>query len=264
MKEQQELLDSKKIIAAIAPENRGLLSGLEILLQVDSTNSYLLRQAKIINQSGWACLAEQQLKGRGRLEREWFSPLQTNIYCSLLWHFPANFSGISALSIACATIIVKALQAMGVENNITLKWPNDVLFSGRKLAGILLENIITADKNLMIIGIGLNLRLPEEKQKEWASVEEALAASISRNLAAGILLDNLLAGLELFQARGLKEFLPLYKKHDALYEKKISINTHHGSIKGTSYGLNEKGELIVIDVKGKEHSFCYGEVSVRM
>lgn len=263
MNDQHESIESKKVIAAISPENRHKLSGLEVLEQIDSTNSYLMRHAKEIKQSGWACLAEQQTKGRGRQEREWFSPYKTNIYCSLLWHFPYTFAGISALSIAYAAMIVRALRALGVKNNIALKWPNDVLLYKRKLAGILLENIRAPNKNLVVAGVGLNLHLPEERQKEWASLEEVLVKPISRNLVAGILLDNLLSGITQFQTRGLKEFLPLYREHDVLLKKKISINGYNRCLIGTAQGINDQGELIVLDEKGVNYNFCYGEVSIR-
>lgn len=267
MKEQREGLDPKKIIAAISPQNRVFLSRLEIFESINSTNTYLLTEAKKSlskRESGRVCFAEQQTQGRGRQGKEWFSPYATNIYCSLTWSFPASFTGLSALSLACGVLVIQTLKNLGIEQGLGLKWPNDILFSGRKLAGILLENLVSAQQNYVVIGIGLNLRLPEEKNQAWIGVEEVLGKPVSRNNLAGLLLDELLMGLSLFEKQGLKPFLPWVREHDLLLQKEVLIQTPLKTVTGLAQGLNEQGELLLLDEEGRLLQFCYGEVSVRL
>lgn len=156
------------------------------------------------------------------------------------------------------------MKNIGLQQGLGLKWPNDILFSGRKLAGILLENRVSPQQNWVVLGIGLNLSLPAEKNREWIGVEEALGKTVSRNDLAGQLLDQLLMGLPLFEAQGLKPFLPLAREHDSLLQKEVSIYTPALTITGLAQGLNERGELMVLDGDGHCHHFCYGEVSVRL
>ncbi len=267
MKEQRELLDAKKIIEAIPPQSRSYLSRLDIFCSIDSTNTYLLLQGKQQpnqRESGWVCLAEQQTQGRGRQGKEWFSPYATNIYCSLTWAFPTAFPGLSALSLVCGVLLIQMLKGLGIEGALGLKWPNDVLFSGRKLAGILLETRVSAQQNWVVIGLGLNHALPQDQNPAWIGVEEILGKALSRNRAIGLLLDELFQGLVLFEAKGLKPFLPAIREHDLLLQKEVVIQTPQRWVTGLAQGLSEDGDLLLLDEEGKHHRFCYGEASVRL
>jgi BirA family biotin operon repressor/biotin-[acetyl-CoA-carboxylase] ligase len=265
MKEQCESLDAKKIMRAICPENRHYLRRLELFDAITSTNSYLLTSLKtqpIIEKNGWVCLADEQTQGRGRQGKEWYSPARTNIYCSLTWCFPLHFKDLSALSIATAAMLIKALKNRGIKKNIGLKWPNDLLFAGRKLSGILLETLVIAEQRVVVLGIGLNLYLPEEKRKTWVGVEEVLGKTVSRNEMAGIVLDELFTGLRLFETQGLQPFLPLCREHDFLFGKVIQLQTPAFTFSGVAQGISDQGELLVLDQEKMPHRFCYGEVSV--
>ncbi len=267
MKEQTEKLDLKRIIAAISPQNRGALWQLDIFQSITSTNTYLLEAGKRFlskRKSGWACLAEEQTQGRGRQGKTWFSPYASNIYCSLAWSFPASFSGLSSLSLVSGVLLIQALEKLGLEAGLGLKWPNDIFFSGRKLAGLLLENLVSFQQNWVVIGIGLNLSLPKETNPAWIAVEEILARSVSRNLVVGVVLDSLLQGLTLFQAEGLKPFLAALRKYDLLLHKEIEVHMGSKIVQGLAQGLSEAGHLCLLTAEGKELQFCYGEVSVRL
>lgn len=266
MKEQHEQLDSKKIIRAISPGGRAFLTKLDIFESLDSTNTYLLQQAvpPLKPQSGWVCLAEQQTQGRGRQGKEWFSPYARNIYCSLAWSFPPFFQGLSALSLVCGSVLIQALNSLDVKEGLGLKWPNDVLFSRRKLSGILLENRRSSQQNWVVIGLGLNLCLPEDKSNAWIGLEEILGQRLSRNLVTGVVLDYLLRGVSLFTAHGVKPFLPFIREHDLLLEKEVLIYTPTETKLGLAQGLSEEGDLLLLDENGKLLKFCYGEVSVRL
>lgn len=263
MKEQFEWLDPKRIIRAVAPKNRKYLSRFELVDTIDSTNTYLLAQSKARPQSGWVCLAEEQTQGRGRQGKEWYSPRGTNIYCSLLWNFPLAFKDISALSIACGVIIIQALQKMGVQRALGLKWPNDILCEQRKLAGVLLESRVSSEVHTVVIGVGLNFYLPVEKKDMWVGVDEIAASPVTRNEVVGVLLNELLSGVVLFQAHGLQPFHAMCHAHDVLLHKKIVIHTPISEVVGVAEGISRHGELMFVDEQGRRKNFCYGEVSVR-
>jgi BirA family transcriptional regulator, biotin operon repressor / biotin---[acetyl-CoA-carboxylase] ligase len=259
---EDEPLVVEKIRSEIHSEAASRLMKLEIFDCIDSTNTYLLQQAKSRAVSGWVCLAEEQMQGRGRLGRVWFSPRGANIYCSLLCDFAQH--DVSALSIAVGVIVVKALQKYGVRQALQLKWPNDIVFSRRKLGGILLER----SGSFVVIGIGLNLYLPDDMDVELAAnsidLSTIMANTVSRNQLAGLLINELLIQLPLFMQHGIKHFLSDWCQFDALKGKDIVVKTPQQIFSGVMQGINEQGELLLCDAQGHQQSFCYGEASVRV
>ncbi|MEK7738086.1 MAG: biotin--[acetyl-CoA-carboxylase] ligase, partial [Pseudomonadota bacterium] len=110
---------------------------MDILAECDSTNSRLLSLAETGAAAGSVLATERQTGGRGRRGRSWLSASGDSLTFSLLWRFQPNRS-LSGLSLAVGVAVARALEALGVRG-ITLKWPNDVLLNGRKLAGVLIE-----------------------------------------------------------------------------------------------------------------------------
>src|SRR5690606_22869911 len=109
-------------------------------------------------------------RGKGRRGRTWVSPLGRNIYFSLLWGFQNGVAALEGLSLLCAVAVVRALQRAGVDG-LGVKWPNDVLRHGNKLAGILLE--VQGDVTgpcRVVIGIGINVHMPASA---GASIDQA-------------------------------------------------------------------------------------------
>ncbi|MEO8401478.1 MAG: biotin--[acetyl-CoA-carboxylase] ligase [Gammaproteobacteria bacterium] len=255
-----ELLETTKICAAIEPENLSRLANLQLFDTLDSTNSYLLEQSKSGAPRGSVCFAEEQTKGRGRLNRAWFSSGGMNIACSMLWRFPDATPDVSGLSIAVGVMVSNVLRKYGVKSGIQLKWPNDVLVDNRKLAGILLER---SELSSVVIGIGLNLDVAARDEKNWIDLAEITGQKASRNYIAGLLVNELLEKLPVFEARGLSVFMSDWEKHDALLDKPITVHTPTKQLIGVMRGINERGELLLENESGEMQSFCYGEVSVR-
>jgi len=253
----KEFLEKNQIFSVLAPENRSLLSKLDIFDSIDSTSTYLLSQAKS-GPSGWVCFAEQQTRGRGRLGRAWFSPYAENIYCSMLWRFSSG-QDISGLGIAIGVIVANTLKKYGA-GNIKLKWPNDILFNEKKLAGILLESIGSS----VVIGIGINLTLHKNSEKNWTALDEIIGQPIKRNFFAGLLVNELLKKLPIYQSHGLTEFLNEWREYDFLFGKKIVIHLPDKKIIGVMEGINKNGELLLRNEKNELEHFRYGEVSVRL
>jgi BirA family biotin operon repressor/biotin-[acetyl-CoA-carboxylase] ligase len=237
-----ELLKHDSVRAGMTARALRLLSKLEILEEVDSTNSHLLRHAYSGPLNGSACLAELQHAGRGRQGRRWLSPFASNIYLSVLWRF-ATVSLAAGLSLAVGVAVVRTLRAAGITTGLGLKWPNDVLWQGRKLAGILIESAHSCH----VVGVGLNVAMPRRVgrviEQPWVDVHEILGQTVSRNHLAGNLLSHLLLAMDEFSEQGLSAFLPEWKNLDVLAGKLVSLQLPAQTIAGIVHGVADDGAL---------------------
>lgn len=204
-----EKLDVKKIQDSLSPDTMSRLSKLILFETIDSTNSYLLNRMPC---SGEVCLAEEQTKGRGRLGRTWCSEPVGNIYFSLGWCFSKNIGELSGLSLAIAVIVAAVLKKYDPTITVQLKWPNDILHAGKKIAGILLEG----KASCVVIGIGLNLYSSDSFQDNWTSLFDMTKKNIQRNKLVGLLIDELFNQLPVFDKSGLGIFLEEWKKQGIL------------------------------------------------
>jgi BirA family biotin operon repressor/biotin-[acetyl-CoA-carboxylase] ligase len=249
------------IPADLADKN---LFRLDVFDLINSTNTYLLECARQKSISGWVCFAEQQSKGRGRLGRSWYSPKGASIYCSILWNFPAQQTDLSALSLAVGVMVVDALTAYGVPAGIGLKWPNDILCAGSKMGGVLLERLPEqAGMIPVVIGIGLNLQLPEPHAANWIDLASITGEPVRRNEMAGRLLKELLMQLPEYQNKGLPGFIEEWRARDILLNKHVTIQANEKSIAGMVVGINESGELLLKKADDQIEIFRCGDVSVR-
>ncbi len=264
LSEAVELLDSVAIRAALNDQARRLLSGLDVLTEIDSTNLYLLRKASSGVLSGYACLAEWQHAGRGRRGRQWLSPFGGNIYLSVLWRFAEQSHALSGLSLAIAIAIANSLEMLGV-SGIGIKWPNDILWQGRKLAGILLDTAGEAAGPCHVVaGAGINVTMPAAAaiSQPWVDLCEILGHRIARNVLAGRILQHLLLTLHQFQQQGFAPFLPEWDRLDLLKGKDVAVQLADRTLTGHAQGVNQHGALLVAH-RGVTHAYYSGEVSVR-
>ena len=261
-----ELLSSHAIRQYMDSATRSKLGQLDILMEIDSTNRYLMARAAQGAEVGDACLAEYQSEGRGRLGREWISPFAANIYLSLLWRFPGGAEGIAGLGLAIGVTILRSVQAMGADN-VYVKWPNDLVCKEHKLSGILLE--LRTDRLgacHVVIGIGLNIRMPYHDSltidQPWIDLEQVLSRPVSRNQVAAILLQQLLKDLEEFQSSGLASFIDEWRQNDVLNGRSVTVTTADRTIIGIARGIDDYGALR-LEYDGKISRFLTGDVSVR-
>ena len=261
-----ELLNRDVILSNLTAESRALLSGMELHSQLDSTNSHLSRKTADLA-SGYACLAEFQSSGRGRRGRAWVSPYAASVYLSLLWRFTMSPTALSGLGLVSGVAVTRALRQLGLRE-IGLKWPNDVIWQGRKLAGTLLEmNGESYGPINVIIGIGLNVRMPasagQQIDQAWADVETALGKPTSRNTIAGLLLHHLLLSLREFQVKGLAPFLREWQQWDIVTGKTIHLHLPNETLTGIAKGIDQNGALL-LQSQGTVSTHMAGEVSVRL
>jgi BirA family biotin operon repressor/biotin-[acetyl-CoA-carboxylase] ligase len=216
-----------------------------VLKTINSTNTYLLGQPL---KHGHVCLAELQTDGRGRQGRVWVSPEACNIYLSILWEVPRT--DIGGLSLVAGMSVAQALQNLGVEG-IKLKWPNDIVYQGRKLGGILIEVRERKTNSVwVVIGIGINVEMPSSTQidQPWIDIAQITekTANLSRNIIVATLLNNLFDQLNLFASHGLIAVQQYWQDADALFDRAIKVTHNGNTIMGIARGINSQGELLVL------------------
>lgn len=244
----------------------GRLDCLEVLLNTESTNSYLLDKASDHMGKRYAVLSEKQESGRGRRGRTWVSPFGKNIYLSMLWSFGGGIGSLEGLSLVIAIAVERTLTELGVDD-AKLKWPNDVYLNNKKLAGILLE--VSGEYSgfcQVVIGIGLNVNLSEfdaeNIDQPWAQLSEHLKDA-DRNLIASALIENLIKAIEKFDKHGFASFKEYWTERDAFLNKEVDLILPNLTRSGISKGVNGKGELLLQTEMGLE-TINAGELSLRL
>ena len=260
-----ELLDRDLILAGLAPEVSTRIGAFHLPFAVDSTNAALLRLP--VSPQPRICLAEYQWAGRGRRGRAWQSPLGAQIPLSVGYCFaalPADFAG---LGLAVGVMAAQALQRLGARD-IGLKWPNDLLWGGRKLGGVLIELRGEAGGPCdAVVGVGVNVQLPDTPagliDQPWTDLGRILGgARPHRNRVAEALIGALIVGLDRFADEGLAPFLPHFRELDVLAGRWVRVERAGQWREGRAVGVNEQGALLVDDAAGI-HPCWSGEVSVR-
>lgn len=262
-----ELLDPELMLAQMPKQAKQRIGRMEIYDDIDSTNSHLMREAQSGAPSGSLCVAERQSAGRGRHGRTWVSPFGTNIYLSLLWRFPSGPGQLGGLSLAAGAAVAGVLEAEGVPD-VALKWPNDVLWGRRKLAGLLLEVAGEAQgPSLVVAGLGLNTRLGEAQAADidqpWVDLESVPGLSLEgRNRLAARLAGGMIDSMERYEREGLEPFLPDWARFDLYRGELVEVRLGERTLVGIHAGIDSQGALR-LDQDGRVQSFQAGEVSLR-
>ncbi len=256
-----ELLDEATIRAALTTRARSLLKNLFIHLQIDSTNEELLRRG---GAGAEVCLAEQQTAGRGRQGRRWVSPFGRNVYLSLSWSFAGGARVLEGLSLAVGVALTDAFTALGIDD-VELKWPNDALRGGAKLAGILVE--ISGDAGgacSAVIGIGINLQLPPAEaatvDQPWADLSDKLPG---RNRLIAELLNRLLPLLADYEVEGFTPWRERWVARHAWAGRTVRVLKREGELVGRALDVDSHGALRVATEAGTQLVHA-GEVSLRV
>lgn len=253
-----ELLNLDFIKSVLEPETLAKLGAIEILDTIDSTNTYMLSKPKANIPNASFCFAEDQTQGRGRLGRAWVLQPHQHICFSLFWRFThPNYD--SNLSLAVGVMVANALKKAGIVSGIQLKWPNDIYLMDRKLAGILIESNEACSR---VIGVGINLSLPESADQRWIGLNEV--TTLSRNYLAGLLINELLMGLIQYECRGLGYFLSCWHRLDYLFGKKMKVESGGKVHYGVAKGINKSGELMLTLPDGEEIKFRCGEATLNI
>lgn len=254
------LLEPKRIKQALV-ENK---VSIEVFESIDSTADHLKSLPR--SSEVKVCLAEHQTKGRGRLSREWHSPFGKNVYFSMQYRFEKDISELSGLSLVVGLAIRKTLADFKVGDQFRVKWPNDIVYDGKKLAGILID--IQAESHGVcdaLISTGINVNMKQDVQaitQPWTSLINILGHAVDRNILVAKLINYLIQYIQKFEQRGLEAFMEEWLAVDALLEKKITIDNFKQKISGIVKGINSKGHLLLQLPDGKTQAFSSGDVTI--
>ena len=187
---------------------------------------------------------------------------------SFYWRFEMSPELLSGLGLAIAVGVVRALKQLGI-NDASLKWPNDILWQGRKLAGILLEmRGESTGPYHVVIGVGLNVDMTNadsaaDIDQPWVDLQHIAEQAISRNKIGAVLLSELLLVAEQFQRTGLVSFVDEWTAADAYAGKAVVIQQGLETITGYAKGVDGNG-AILLETKTGLRQFHSGEVSLRL
>jgi BirA family transcriptional regulator, biotin operon repressor / biotin---[acetyl-CoA-carboxylase] ligase len=260
-------LERKRILAFL--DGKGPAAGdVEILEQVDSTNRYLQEEVpSSADVHGRVCLAEAQTQGKGRRGRSWVATPYQNIMLSMAWSFAGGPGVLAGLSLAASVGILRALERYGVRQ-VGLKWPNDLLCDGRKLAGLLADVRGEASGPCVaVLGVGINCRLApadgNDIDQPWADLYGITGQTVDRNRLAAFVIEELYGMFNTFAESGLNTFRAQWERHHLYTGQRVSVQSGEHSIEGVVKGVNENGALLLTDTHGGARVFYSGEVSLR-
>ncbi len=232
---------------------------------LDSTNSKAYELALNGAEEGEVIIAESQEKGKGRLGRQWFSPPFLNVYISLILRpkIPPHQASLVTLMAAVAT-------ADAIRNFLGLlpliKWPNDILLRGRKVAGLLNEIHSEADRvHFVILGIGVNLNMGEKMfSKEIRNIATSLKIETGQTVSRKDFLQSLLLELErwyaIFSREGSAVILKAWRDRAHIKGKQVKVTSFGETLVGRAIDIDSDGALILEKKDGKQKRVVAGDV----
>ena len=252
-------MDIQLIQHHLNPLSRKMFGEIQLHEEIDSTNADALRQLREGKVGNWIVLATSQSAGRGRRGRQWLSPKNAGIYISLVRLFEVNADALQAWSLVTALSLRQALAKLGI-NDLSLKWPNDILHHKKKLAGILLELQQSADHCHVVFGVGINIALPEGAiEKIDRAVTDIAAICKEQDPTSSIpdsnriiaeLVNEMSANLEKYLDQGFVPFQALWNQADCYLDCDIVIENSSSRTIGKSLGVDESGGLILQSANG--------------
>lgn len=238
-----------------------------IMPTVDSTNAEVLRRLHEHQEAPFIVLAERQTAGRGRRGRSWVSPFGENLYYSLVLRVDGGMRQLEGLSLVVGLALLQSLRAAGVEA-AGLKWPNDLLVDGRKIAGILLElSGDPADACHVVIGIGVNVNMlassEERIDQPWTSVRAQIGRYVDRNQLVRELNLQLSRYLTKHLSQGFSALKDEWQANHLWQGRAVVLTTGAEPVEGVVLGVDRSG-AICLQVAGAERCFSGGELGLRL
>lgn len=229
-----------------------------------STNDVAKDLAAQGEPEGTVVIAEEQTKGRGRLDRRWFSSKNMGLYASLLLR--PRQSDVSLLTLMGGVALCEAVRA-SCGTRICLKWPNDLLWKGKKLGGILCEGSMVGNcLEYVILGFGLNIRFerddfPDGIQTSATSVKQIIGEDPDPDILLSQLLRQLDNWYDCFLNRSRREITSAFMERSCFpLGGELEIETARGTVSGLFRGLGSQGELILESAEGRK---AYFEAEIR-
>jgi len=261
LKEPPDIWCAEEIVGRCPAQEKMLAWEPLLLTETSSTNDVVRMQARKGVQAGFLVAASRQTKGRGRLGRGWESPANRGLYVSILLRPKLTASEAGQLTILSSVAAVDAVEAVS-RLRPQIKWPNDLMIGGRKLAGLLIETE-PEDARLAfaVVGIGINVR---QSGDDFSPEVRGLATSLF--LATGQLYrraDLLVALLHAFERRLGEPFAEVrqaWASSSLTLGQQVTLTTARGRKHGQALGLDESGALLLRNDSGEVEVVTAGDM----
>lgn len=236
--------------------------------EVTSTNEIALQAGKTESLSGMVYVADRQTAGRGRRGRTWESSVTQNLYFSLLLCPKVNADKAHMVTLIMAYALAQAIREITGEDSAQIKWPNDIVIDGKKVAGILTEMGFREDKSYyVVIGVGVNLgeqEFTEELSDKATDIQTQYGCLLDKMALLGKVLEVFDNECKIFEKQqDLSFLLPRYNGMLVNKGRHVKVLDPKGEYQGVAVGINEGGELLVEMQDKSVRSVYAGEVSVR-
>ena len=229
---------------------------------IASTNTKAYELAESGEPEGTIVIAESQSHGKGRIGRKWVSPKTGGIYISLILRpDAADIEEVPAIALIAAKAVIRAIKkTSGIDAG--MKWPNDVLISGKKVAGILAEMKAQPDRvDFLVLGVGINVNTALDKlPPEGTSIFAQTSNKIERRDVLKIFLEEFEQYYLTFQKKGFSVLRPGCKKMSLVLGKKVCVLEHDKKVSGRAVDIGGKGALIIETDKGEKSRIFSGDV----
>ena len=216
---------------------------------IESTNSFLTNSPYTTKSQ--LCITREQTKGRGQHGRDWVSQKDGSIIFSLRKSF-AEDTNVNGLSLVVGMAIIKSIEVECQLEDLKIKWPNDVYFGEKKLAGILMENSFNNGRQYVLIGVGVNYQLREriDIDTPWTDLSKIVKRLPDLQKLTASLINNILLMSEDFQMNGLSSLLSQWDDYDMLKGINIRSRQSNGQFEGKVDGITNQGALKIITKGG--------------
>jgi BirA family biotin operon repressor/biotin-[acetyl-CoA-carboxylase] ligase len=242
--------------------------------RIDSTNREATELARLGTPSGTLVYSEEQTAGKGRKGREWFSPRGSGLYFSLVLRPKQPREIWPILTHVASIALVDTLRELSdrksipVRLDLDIKWPNDVLLSGRKCAGILLEMVPGENEgHAAVVGIGIDVHegsVPESLRSEAVSIDEMAMTQVPRRQLLVRFLQNFQTSYMTFERGNHRELLEKWKSLSSMWDgAPIWIMEGKTRRAAVACGINDIGALLVRTPEGAIETLMAADISVR-
>jgi BirA family biotin operon repressor/biotin-[acetyl-CoA-carboxylase] ligase len=239
-----------------------------VLDEVDSTNDECARQLAAGRPAPFAVFALKQTSGRGRFGRVWHSEANGNLYSSFAFRPRIAPERMQTFTLWMGVTICELVSKF-VPVKPGLKWPNDIVFDGRKAGGMLTEARVDADQiRDLVFGLGLNVNSP---QADWpsdlarraVSLSELAGGQVDLNRLTAALVGRVLLAYERFtEGEHVDQFAELWNRYDVLRGREVAVSEGGRKRRGRVLGVDDVGSLLLRDDRGRTRGFRAGEVTV--
>ena len=216
---------------------------------IDSTNSYLASTK--YSTKPQICITREQTKGKGQHGRNWVSQKDGSIIFSMRKSFNEGMN-LNGLSLIVGMAIIKSIEAECQLSGLKIKWPNDIYYGDKKLAGILMENTHYKSNQLVLVGVGINYQLVDtnEIDEPWVDLSRILNTLPNFQQLTAKIINNILFFLEDFQINGLSNLLSEWHHYDMLKGVRIKFRESNIELQGQIDGITHQGALKVLTKDG--------------